>query len=134
MKHFKEREFLVKGKVWIKIQNLKDGNEITKTMPSGEIVMGDVKIPFILQKVAKGSVNDICYVPSPPGPISKFEEAVFVEVSRHFLKKTTPFTKQGYVSLQIKTDKATMFFYIEKRCLFMLFGAFCHQATIPYGY
>lgn len=115
----------VAGDASLQIQGLKDGNEITSTMKSGEIVIRNafcnVTIPFILQKVIRGKLSDLRS--DPPTHMS----VLAFEVSR-----STPFTRQGYVSILITSGNTQMYFYIKKYELTKFFDAFCTSAILTH--
>lgn len=106
------------GDVVIRIQNLKPGNAITKTMKSGELVIGESITPFILQRLAHGSINKM-----------STEQTVCTVLACYESLRSTPFTRQGYISLLMTFPQVQMWIYIEKDRLYDLAVAFCRAAV-----
>jgi hypothetical protein len=50
----------IRGKVAICVQKFKDGSEINQALKSGEIVIEEAIIPFILQEGGHGDIAQIC--------------------------------------------------------------------------
>ena len=100
------------------IKNLKDGNELTSTMKSGELVVNDVCIPFVLQKISCGRINDWLG--------EKTQTYIHVTISDQL--RPTLFTKNGYVSVQLGTRMGMIYVYIKKELLKDFFSAVCMSA------
>ena len=111
--------FQMAGEVVLRIQNLKKGNAITKTMKSGEIVIGDLVIPFVLQRLIMGRVNDI-----------GSEAPLLMDVTYYEQRPSTRFTKQGYGSVSIRCGQNQVFVYIKKEMLQQFFSAFWMDAML----
>lgn len=100
------------------IKNLKDGNELTSTMKSGELVVNDVYIPFVLQKISYGKINDW------------LDEKTQTDIHAIVFDQLRPtlFTKNGYVSVQLGTRMGMIYVYIKKEFLKDFFSAVCMSA------
>jgi hypothetical protein len=96
------------------IKNLKDGNELTNTMKSGELVINDVSIPFVLQRVSYGRVNEM---------LNNFSTDISIII--HDQLRSTLFTKNGYVSIQLANSIGMIWLYIKKEFLKEFFSAIC---------
>ena len=96
------------------IQNLKDGNELTGTMKSGELIVAGVSTPFVLQRMEHGRIVNMT---------QEFQTFVTVIIFKQL--KSTVFTKRGYVSLQIGNRHGMMWVYIKKDSLKEFFSAIC---------
>ncbi|MCE9642903.1 MAG: hypothetical protein K8Q97_01110 [Candidatus Andersenbacteria bacterium] len=112
--------FQVSGEVVVRIQNLKKGNEITTTMNSGEIVIGETVTPFVLQLKVRGKIEDLTSgIPIPIG-VTCFEQSPI-----------TPFMKRGYASLMLICGQVEMqaYIYIKRELLRDFYAAFCMDAV-----
>lgn len=98
--------FVIAGEVALRIENLKSGNEITQTMPSGELVIGETVTPFVLQRKVRGNINQLNMSRS---------ERVGIILSDQL--RATTFTKQGYVSLLLTIPHGRFYVYIKKEKL-----------------
>ena len=96
------------------IKNLKSDNELTSTMKSGELVVNDVSIPFVLQRVSYGRVSDM---------LENFQTDISIIV--HEQLRSTLFTKNGYVSIQLMNRMGMIWVYIKKEFLKDFFSAIC---------
>lgn len=105
--------FAIAGEVALRIENLKSGNEITQTMASGVIVIGETVTPFVLQRQVRGCIDNL--------NMEKPEQVKLV----CFEQRATAFTKQGYVSLLLTTPHSQFHVYIKKEWLKDFYAAFC---------
>ncbi|NTW26778.1 MAG: hypothetical protein HGA36_00410 [Candidatus Moranbacteria bacterium] len=96
------------------IKNLKDGNKLTSTMKSGELVVNDVSVPFVLQRVSYGRVNEM---------LEKFSTDIGIII--HDQLRSTLFTKNGYISIQLTNRMGMIWVYIKKEFLKEFFSAIC---------
>ena len=82
------------------IKDLKPGNELTKTMPSGVMVINETEIPFVLRRRSWGKIE---------------VNLVATRISvLHFSRGyKTRFTKAGYVSFLLTTEPTQFWFYIK---------------------
>ena len=96
------------------IKNLKNGNELTSTMKSGELTVDDVSVPFVLQRVSYGRVNDM---------LEKFQTDISIII--HDQLRSTLFTKNGYISIQLTNRMGMIYVYIKKEFLKEFFSAVC---------
>lgn len=110
-------ELNVTGDVILWIQNLRDGNEVTSTMQSGEFVVDDVVIPFILQRTVYGKIAQIGTGQPIHITLRCFEKS-----------RSTPFARQGYVSILVTTKPVQMYVYIKEDRLKNFFATFCMAA------
>jgi len=97
------------------IKNLKEGNELTSTMKSGELVVNDVCIPFVLRKISYGRINDWLGEKTQ----TDIHAIIFDQL------RPTLFTKNGYVSVQLGTRMGMIYVYIKKELLKDFFSAIC---------
>ncbi len=109
--------FTIAGEVVLQIKNLKPGNEITQTMPSGVLVIGETEVPFVLQRKVRGNING--WVTDRPG---KFSLSCFEQ-------RATAFTKQGYVSLLLSIPQGMFYIYIKREYLKDFYAAVCMALT-----
>jgi hypothetical protein len=107
------------GSVRIQTRHMTDGNEITSTMPSGDFVIGEAVIPFVLQRLRRGKLA--CLDVDPPGRV-----AVIVEDEP---VRRTRFTSQGYVSVLIMTHQLQVYVYIKQEPLAAFRDAICGAAV-----
>lgn len=98
--------FEIKGNVTFHIQNLRDGNEITSTMQSGEMVINETVIPFIMQRRVSGRIKDM-----------RTKSPTYLGVMRPERNKSTTFTRQGYISFLMTMGHAQIYAYIKKERL-----------------
>lgn len=101
----------------LRIKNLRPGNEITQTMPSGAMVIGETVTPFILQRRVRGSVDDFNMERPARVSLSCYEQRV------------TAFTKRGYVSLIVTPPHGQFHVYIKKEWLKDFYVAFCMSSV-----
>lgn len=92
----------------LQIRNLRPGNEVQGDRPVGELVAGDSVIPCILQQRVYGSSKSF----ESAGPRRR------VVVGRHRALKVAPFSRQGYVSIQVlwkdKDYSSQVYVYIRR--------------------
>lgn len=105
--------FAIAGEVALRIENLKSGNEITQTMPSGALVIGETVTPFVLQRKVRGNIDGLNMDRPERISLSCFEQ------------RATAFTKQGYVSLLLTIPHGKFYVYIKKEWLKDFYAAFC---------
>ena len=86
------------------IRNLKEGNELTSTMKSGELVVNDVCIPFVLQRIYYGRISDWLDEKNQ----TDIQVIIFDQL------RPTLFTKNGYVSVQLGTRMGLIYVYIKR--------------------
>ena len=106
------------GEVALRIENLKPGNEITKTMPSGTLVIGETATPFVLQRKAWGNIKKLNTNQPEQVKLACFKQ------------RTTAFTKQGYVSFLLTSQHVQCYLYIKKEWLKDFYAAFCMMASV----
>ncbi len=111
--------FTLTGEVELRVENLKPGNEITETMPSGALVIGETVTPFILQRRIRGDVDNL--------NMEKPAQVILV----CFEQRTTAFTKQGYVSLLLTVPHGQFHVYIKREWLKDFYAEFCMSAITP---
>lgn len=94
--------FQSSGDVSIKFQNLTKGNDLTKTMKSGEMVVCGKVFPFVLQKLNHGNLQRDADGNVIRVAISCFEQS------------KTLFTKNGYVSLLLTFGNTQVYIYLKR--------------------
>jgi len=88
--------------VSLDVTGLRKGNEITKTMKSGTLLINGIsRTPFILQKLIRGKFD-----------IGQQIDNFTIHI---FDQRKTKFTKQGYVSVLLTTQSLQVKLYIKKR-------------------
>jgi hypothetical protein len=106
--------FAITGNIALRVEKLKQGNEITQTMPSGALIIGETVTPFILQRQVRGNINELNMEEPESVTLTCFDQSV------------TAFTKQGYVSLLLIIPHRHQFhIYIKKEWLKDFYAAFC---------
>ncbi len=105
--------FTITGEVALRIENLRKGNPITRTMPSGALVIGETVTPFILQRKIRGNIEGLNMDRPERVTLCCFEQ------------RTTHFTIQGYVSLLLTVPHGQFYVYIKKDWLKDFYAAFC---------
>jgi len=83
------------------IRNLQPGNELTKTMKSGEMVISGEAIPFVLRSKTYGKIDEL-----------KRRNALLAVINHGNVKKTV-FTKAGYYPLSVVLKKCQFLIYVK---------------------
>ncbi|HBB36747.1 MAG: hypothetical protein UX02_C0001G0115 [Candidatus Moranbacteria bacterium GW2011_GWC1_45_18] len=96
------------------VQSLKNSNELTSTMKSGELVVTGNATPFVLRKMWQGKIENMTR-----------EFQTYISVISFERTRSTRFTKAGYVGLMIGNSQGQMLVYIKKVFLKEFFSAIC---------
>jgi len=97
--------------VTILFRNFRKGNEINETMPSGEVLLNGIVIPFVLRIRRKGKLKKMQ------------EETVADLVAIEDEIRATVFTERGYKDVMLKTQYFTIFIYVKAEMVEKLFSA-----------
>jgi hypothetical protein len=83
------------------IRNLQAGNELTRTMKSGEMVISGEVIPFVLRSKTYGKIDGV-----------KRRNVLLVVINHGNVKKTM-FIKAGYCPLSVVIEKCQFLIYVK---------------------
>jgi hypothetical protein len=82
------------------VKDLRQGNDLNKTMKSGVLVINGVEIPFVLRRRSWGKIEI---------SVKLFRLSVV-----HFAdSKKTAFTKAGYVSFLLTSEVSQFWIYVK---------------------
>lgn len=112
--------FAISGTVVLRVENMKPGNEVTKKMPSGALIIGETVTPFVLQRKVRGHIENL-----------NMKRAELVGVCC-FKQRCTTFTKLGYVSLLLNVPQGQFYVYIKQEWLKDFYAAFCMTSISEY--